>query len=338
VLHHVDLLEKELVVDGGKGGERALAPEMDADVLVTLVEPTKHVEDQCAVSDVLVEVSEVVGHLLEALAILGDGGITLRKHTKFGIEVEGAGLLVAEEVILDGELGLTGGGTVVDHGVGEVSGDRAVEPWLDDDVHPSPVSKGRDGVTVDVVQRWVFGVGEEELLAPTGVVVDGVEDGRHQAACFLHEDRLGVEVEDGSGLVEHHGVGDAHVAARVKLFDGINHGGGVDPGLDRPSEGNADVLRGGVALVGGVGGFLLSCLGDGQSSLVEGATSLDVGLWRSIAVLARLIGRIDEGGGRSPNHTDVQLVCAGAAKGREGRIPVSWYHERGWLGKIVDWL
>jgi hypothetical protein len=128
VLHHVDLLEKELVVDGGKGGERALAPEMDADVLVTLVEPTKHIEDQCAVSDVLVEVSEVVGHLLEALAILGDGGITLRKHTKFGIEVEGAGLLVAEEVILDGELGLTGGGTVVDHGVGEVSGDRAVEP------------------------------------------------------------------------------------------------------------------------------------------------------------------------------------------------------------------
>jgi len=128
VLHHVDLLEKELVADGGEGGERAPAPEMDADVLVALVEPTKHVEDQGAVSDVLVEVSEVVGHLLEALAILGDGEITLSKRAKFGVEVEGAGLLVAEEVILDGELGLTGGGAVVDHGVGEVSGDRAVEP------------------------------------------------------------------------------------------------------------------------------------------------------------------------------------------------------------------
>jgi hypothetical protein len=128
VLHHVDLLEKELVADGGEGGERAPAPEMDADVLVALVEPTKHVEDQGAVSDVLVEVSEVVGHLLEALAILCDVEITLSKRAKFGVEVEGAGLLVAEEVILDGEPGLTGGGAVVDHGVGEVSGDRAVEP------------------------------------------------------------------------------------------------------------------------------------------------------------------------------------------------------------------
>ena len=130
-----------------------------------------------------------------------------------------------------------------------------------------------------------------------------------------------MEVEDGSGLVEHHGVGDAHVAARGRLFDGINRG--VGPGLDRPSEGSADALRGGVALVGGVGGFLLSCLGGGQSSLAEGAASLGVGLRRSIAVLARLIDRIDVGGGRSPNHTDAQLVCAGAAEGREGGVPVS---------------
>jgi hypothetical protein len=87
-------------------------------------------------------------------------------------------------------------------------------------------------------------------------------------------------------------MGDAHVAARVRLFDGINRGVGL--GLDRPSEGSADALR------GGVGGFLLSCLGGGQSSLAEGATSLGVGLRRSIAVLARLIGRIDEGGGGVP--------------------------------------
>ena len=176
---------------------------------------------------------------------------------------------------------------------------------------------------MDVVQQRVFGDGEEELLAPTGVVAGGVEDGRHQAACVLHGDRLGVEVEDGSGLVEHHGVGDAHVAARVRLFDGINRGGGGGPGLDRPSEGSADALRGGVALVGGVGGFLLSCLSGGQSSLAEGAASLGVGLRRSIAVLARLIDRIDVGGGRSPNHTDAQLVCAGAAEGREGGVPIS---------------
>jgi hypothetical protein len=92
-----------------------------------------------------------------------------------------------------------------------------------------------------------------------------------------------VEVEDGSGLVEHHGVGDTHFAARVRLFDAINRGGGGGgPGLDRPSEGSADALRGGVALVGGVGDFLLNCLSGGQSSLAEGAASLGVGLRRSI--------------------------------------------------------
>jgi hypothetical protein len=107
VVYHIDFLE-EFVADGGEGGERAPAPEMDADVLVALVKPTKHVEGQGAVSDVLVEVSEVVGHLLEALAILGDGEVSLSKGAKLGVEVEGAGLLVADEMVLDGEPGLTG--------------------------------------------------------------------------------------------------------------------------------------------------------------------------------------------------------------------------------------
>jgi hypothetical protein len=148
VLHHVDLLEKELVADGGEGGERAPAPEMDADVLVALVEPTKHVEDQGA----------------------------------------------------------------------------------------------------------------------------------------------------------------------------VNRNGSVGPGLDRPNEGNADALRGGVALVGGIGGFLLSSLGGGQSSLAEGAASLGVGLRRSIAVLARLIGRIDEGGGRTQPYRCTTSVRRGSGRAR-GKSP-----------------
>jgi hypothetical protein len=114
-----------------------------------------------------------------------------------------------------------------------------------------------------VVQKRVLGDGEEELLAPTGVVASGVEYRRHQAACVLHGDCLGVEIEDSSGLVEKHGVGDAHLAVRVLLVGGICGGGGVGPGLGRPSKGSADALCGGVALVGGVGGVLLGGLGDG---------------------------------------------------------------------------
>ena len=161
-----------------------------------------------------------------------------------------------------------------------------------------------------MVQKRVLGDGEEELLAPTGVVASGVEYRRHQAACVLHGDCLGVEIEDSSGLVEKHGVGDAHLAVRVLLVGGICGGGGVGPGLGRPSKGSADALCGGVALVGGVGGVLLGGLGDGQGGLAEGAASLDVWLQGWIVVLAVGVGRIDEGEWRCPNHTGAQGGCA----------------------------
>jgi hypothetical protein len=72
---------------------------------------------------------------------------------------------------------------------------------------------------------------------PTGVVASGVEDRRHQAACVLHGDCLGVEIEDSSGLVEKHGVGDAHLAVRVGLVGGICGGGGGSPEPWPPKQG-----------------------------------------------------------------------------------------------------
>lgn len=48
LMHHVDLLEQELVADRGEGGERLGATKMDADVAVLLIETREQVEDQCA--------------------------------------------------------------------------------------------------------------------------------------------------------------------------------------------------------------------------------------------------------------------------------------------------
>jgi hypothetical protein len=101
---------------------------VDPDVPVPLVEPANHVEDQSVISHVFTEVSEVGGHLLEVFAIVGDGVVTLGKRTKLGVKVESTGLLNAKEVILDGDPGFIGGGAVVDHGVGKVGSDRAVQP------------------------------------------------------------------------------------------------------------------------------------------------------------------------------------------------------------------
>jgi hypothetical protein len=98
---------------------------VDPDVPVPLVEPANHVEDQSVISHVFAEVGD---HLLEVFAIVGDGVVTLGKRTKLGVKVESTGLLNAKEVILDGDPGFIGGGAVVDHGVGKVSSDRAVQP------------------------------------------------------------------------------------------------------------------------------------------------------------------------------------------------------------------
>jgi hypothetical protein len=313
-LHHVDLLKEEFIADGGEGREGATTAEVDPDVPIPLVEPANHVEDQSAVSHVFAEVSEVGGHLLEVFAIVSDGKITLGKGAKLGVEVESTSLLIADEVVLDGDPGFVGGGAVLDHGFSKVGSDRAVQPRFDDGVHPSPIRKCRDGGAADVVLQRILRDGEEELFAPPRVVAGGVEDEGHQTAGVLHGNSLGMEVEDGGGLVEGHGAGDVRgflVVGVVGRVGGISRSSGVGPGFGRLGQCGADALGGCVARRGSSSGLLLGRLGFGEG----GAASLGEVLLQGVGVAASLLSRVVDGGGGGPDHTAARSQRVGAAEG-----------------------
>jgi hypothetical protein len=67
-------------------------------VAEALVEAVDHVEDEGVVSDHFAKGSKVIGHLLEAAAVVGDGEVALDEVAKPRLKVDGASLPVAEEL------------------------------------------------------------------------------------------------------------------------------------------------------------------------------------------------------------------------------------------------
>lgn len=80
--------------------------------------------------------------------LVGDGQVALDKGAELGVEEEGAGLAVAEELVLDGKPDRAGGGAGRHHRVGEVVGEGVVDPRPDDAVHPRPIWMTREGTVV----------------------------------------------------------------------------------------------------------------------------------------------------------------------------------------------
>ena len=79
------------------------------------------------------------------------------------VEVEGARLLVAEELVLEGAPDGASGGVAVDHRLGEVGGDRAGDPGFDDAIHAHPVRElGHREISKDV--------GLQRVLADTRTI------------------------------------------------------------------------------------------------------------------------------------------------------------------------
>jgi hypothetical protein len=72
-------------------------------VLKAQVQPPKDVEDEDPVFNGCVEVSQIVGHGLELVAVLIDREVTLNKSTKGNIKVKSTLLMVTEKLVLDGE-------------------------------------------------------------------------------------------------------------------------------------------------------------------------------------------------------------------------------------------
>lgn len=66
-----------------------------------------------------------------------------------------------------------------------------------------------------MILQGVLRDSEEELLTQLLVVAGGgVEDDQHEAMSVLDGDNLSVEVKDGVGLMENHGMGNVHVDLR----------------------------------------------------------------------------------------------------------------------------
>jgi hypothetical protein len=125
--------------------------EQGTNVGEALVEATDYVEDEGAVGDDFAESTEVIGHLLEAAAVLGNGEVALDEVAEPHLKLEGAYLPVPKELGLDGEPGVPGSATLRGGDLDEVVGERTEDPGLDDAIHPIPIRGGGQGVEVDMV-------------------------------------------------------------------------------------------------------------------------------------------------------------------------------------------
>jgi hypothetical protein len=141
-----------------------------------LVETTKHVEDEGAVSDNLTQGGEIVGHLLQTTTVLGDREITLYEVAKLRLELDRPCLPIAQELGFDGEPGVPGSGALGGDDFSEVVGEGVENPGLDGTIHSIPVRRGGRGGE-DVCLEGEFAEDQQELIAPSVEVVGvDVED------------------------------------------------------------------------------------------------------------------------------------------------------------------
>jgi hypothetical protein len=193
-----EFFQGQVVLHLQEGGKGADASQQSTDVREALVEATKHVEDEGAISDNLSQGGEIVGHLLQTAAVLGDGEITLYEVAKLRLELDRPCLPIAQELGFDGEPGVPGSGALG----GDDFGEGVENPGLGNAVHPIPVRRGGRGGE-DVRLEGEFAEDQQELIAPAVEVVGvNVEDDVDEAPDVVDGDGLGVKVEEGGGLLE----------------------------------------------------------------------------------------------------------------------------------------
>jgi hypothetical protein len=125
----------------------------------------------------------------------------LHEVTKLGIEDECVGLLVADELIFNGEPDATRG-SAHHHDVDEeIGGDGGIEPRAHSALHGVPVAGIlRRGVKIDVISKGILAQGVEEEATPLAVLRRvAIEDDGHQSMKVLDRDGLSVE-RGGEGL------------------------------------------------------------------------------------------------------------------------------------------
>jgi hypothetical protein len=78
-----------------------------AEMFEVLVQPTQDVHHKNAIGDINTEVGEGVDEALYLLTVVVDTEVALNKAPEGGVDVEGTGFTVAEEVVLQCQPGVT---------------------------------------------------------------------------------------------------------------------------------------------------------------------------------------------------------------------------------------
>jgi hypothetical protein len=109
-----------------------------AKVFEVLAQPVQDVQHENVVSDVDAEVDEGVNEALYLSIVVVDAEVTLNEAPEGGVDVEGTSFAVAKEVVIQDQPGIVSHVAALLGDVLQVRGDGALDPRLDDAVHPIP--------------------------------------------------------------------------------------------------------------------------------------------------------------------------------------------------------
>jgi hypothetical protein len=98
------------------------------EVFDVLVQPAQGIQHESAIGDIDAEVSEGVGEALHLLTVVVDAEVALNEAPEGGVDVEGAGFTVAEEVVLQCQPSVASRMAVLPGDVLQVRGDGAPHP------------------------------------------------------------------------------------------------------------------------------------------------------------------------------------------------------------------
>jgi hypothetical protein len=103
-------------------------PEDGSEVFEVVVQPVQEVQHENTVSDIDVEVSEGVSEALHLSTVDVDAKLTQNEAPEGGVNVEGAGFVVAMEVVLQGQPGVTSRVAALPSDILQVKGDGVMDP------------------------------------------------------------------------------------------------------------------------------------------------------------------------------------------------------------------
>ena len=167
---------------------------------VAIVETPQDIENHNLVLHRPAEVVKSINHALHPPAVLADKEVPLLEGAEARIELESAGLGVAEKLALEREPDLTCCATVGPaNDIQEVEGEGTEDPRQDDAVDMLPcqgLSRDWD-VEEDVVVQGVASESEKDQVPPSPIGGRrGVEDDRDQGLNVLDTSSLEVELGD----------------------------------------------------------------------------------------------------------------------------------------------